>query len=381
MKSRIFSIIVIVFLQLSFSNIFAQDVTTVEATSQDISDNLDLEAVASIFGESKDLEDFERRLNDPDLQICNLDLNEDGRVDYLRVLETAEESTHLITIQAVIGKDLYQDVATIDVEKDNSGKTSVQIVGDVYMYGNDYIIEPVYVHQPVFFVHFWSSRYDPWYSPYYYNYYPTYYNPWHPYPIYRYRRYVHRHVNSDISYNYTKSRKSRNSVVLQEKTRRNDFAKRNPDKTFTRRNEGITNRADLVKVRKSESSRKNESVERKESSGRKVKDNWTPPSSREKINSTSTSREVIKSNKKVESRQKKVIMNKELKNLNRETPSTSVEKNAKSSSREIKAPSQKVQTRERVAPQVKVKTNSQRETPKRQSTSDKPERTKKNDRN
>jgi len=50
----------------------AQDVTTITANSDDISDNLDLEAVASIFGESKDLEDFEKRLNDPKTQISNL---------------------------------------------------------------------------------------------------------------------------------------------------------------------------------------------------------------------------------------------------------------------------------------------------------------------
>jgi len=83
MKNKIFLTIIMI-LQISFINVFPQDVTTVEALSKDISDNLNLEAVASIFGESKDLEDFERRLNDPDLQICNLDLNENGRVDYLR---------------------------------------------------------------------------------------------------------------------------------------------------------------------------------------------------------------------------------------------------------------------------------------------------------
>jgi hypothetical protein len=69
---------------------FAQDVTTITASSDDVSDNLDLEAVASIFGESKDLEDFEKRLNDPKTQISNLDLNNDGEVDYLRIMETSE---------------------------------------------------------------------------------------------------------------------------------------------------------------------------------------------------------------------------------------------------------------------------------------------------
>src|SRR5688572_31374348 len=88
-------------------NIFAQDVTTVRANTTDISDNLDLRAVASIFGESRDLEDFERRLNDPDVQISNLDLNGDGRVDYLRVIEANERNTHLIILQAVLGIDTY----------------------------------------------------------------------------------------------------------------------------------------------------------------------------------------------------------------------------------------------------------------------------------
>ena len=97
---------------------FAQDVTTITASNDDISDNLDLEAVASIFGESKDLEDFEKRLNDPKTQISNLDLNNDGEVDYLRIMETSENNVHSISIQAVIGKDQYQEVAVIDVEKD-----------------------------------------------------------------------------------------------------------------------------------------------------------------------------------------------------------------------------------------------------------------------
>ena len=62
---------------LSITAVFAQDKTTVSAYNAEISDNLDLRAVASIFGDSKDLADFERRLNDPEIQISNLDLNND----------------------------------------------------------------------------------------------------------------------------------------------------------------------------------------------------------------------------------------------------------------------------------------------------------------
>jgi len=164
MKTKI-GLLITVFLA-AIVNLNAQDVTTVKATDSDISENLDLEAVASVFGESENLEDFEKRLNDPETQISNLDLNEDGEVDYLRVVESSKDETHLVTIQAIIEKDKYQDVAVIDVEKDTEGETQVQVVGDVYMYGPDYIITPVYVHSPVVVVvWFWGPYYNPWRSP------------------------------------------------------------------------------------------------------------------------------------------------------------------------------------------------------------------------
>jgi hypothetical protein len=51
-------------LLIAIGNLYAQDVTTVKAKDTDISDNLDLEAVASLFGDSKNLEEFEKKLND-----------------------------------------------------------------------------------------------------------------------------------------------------------------------------------------------------------------------------------------------------------------------------------------------------------------------------
>ena len=65
---------------LGLFQIAAQDRTTVTATSSEISDNLDLRAVASIFGDSENLEDFERRLNDPKTQISNLDLKISAKI-------------------------------------------------------------------------------------------------------------------------------------------------------------------------------------------------------------------------------------------------------------------------------------------------------------
>ena len=289
MKKIIISITAILFWSLTPT--IAQDITTVEAKSTDISDNLDLEAVASIFGEAKDLEDFERKLNDPELQISNLDLNGDGQVDYLRVVETSENNVHVVAIQAVIGKDQFQDVAVISVEKDSKGETTVQVVGDVYMYGPDYIIQPVYVHPPVIWVWFWGPMYNPWRSPYYYGYYPPYYRPWTPYPPYRYRSNVHVHVNVNNNYHRTSIRSSNTSVNLQQKNRSNDYARKNPDNSFSKRNDGAKNRAELTKRRESGNTASSRDKQNRTSSGREVQKDWKPSSERNNNQAKPASRE------------------------------------------------------------------------------------------
>ncbi|HEY3372097.1 MAG TPA: hypothetical protein VGK10_14675, partial [Prolixibacteraceae bacterium] len=173
--------ILVLALSTSFINVQAQrTVTTTRASSYDISDNLDLDAVASIFGDSEDLEDFEHRLNDPDNRISNLDLNEDGYIDYLRVLENSSDRNSLVVIQAVLDEDVFQDVATIEIEKTHNGNPRIQIVGDAYIYGSDYIVEPVFVSTPLIFSFFWGPRYASYHSPYYWNYYPSWYSYYRP---------------------------------------------------------------------------------------------------------------------------------------------------------------------------------------------------------
>ena len=269
MKTKI--AILIIVLLTALGNLHSQDVTTVRAVNSDISDNLDLEAVASLFGDAENLEDFERDLNDPEAQISNLDLNNDGFVDYLRVIETSTGETHLVTIQAVIGKDQYQDVATIDVERDNEGNTQVRVVGDVYMYGPDYIIEPVYVHRPVMYVWFWGPYYRPWYSPYYYGYYPPYYRPWNPYPVYRYRRNIVVHKNVNNAYRHSAVRRSATAVKLQNQSRRSDYESKYPNKTFTKRNTGVRNKQELIQKRKIETVNNPEKGKIRESKKEQVK--------------------------------------------------------------------------------------------------------------
>lgn len=232
---------------LSLTTMVAQDRTTVSAYNAEISDNLDLRAVASIFGDSKDLADFERRLNDPEIQISNLDLNNDNQVDYLRVIETVEGNAHLIVIQSVLGRDTYQDVATVEVERDRNNRVQVQVVGDVYMYGPNYIYEPVYAYTPVIYTSFWIGNYRPYCSTWYWGYYPSYYYAWSPWPIFRYRNHIGITINLHHHYNYVNYRRCGVAYnnYYRGGRRGNGYEVRYPNRSFQHRNSRYVNRYEL----------------------------------------------------------------------------------------------------------------------------------------
>lgn len=237
MKTSLASILML-FL-LTSTDCLAQKTITVEAQSNDISNNLDLQAVASVFGDSRDLQDFEMRLNSYDNQISNLDLNNDGEVDYLRVIEDVENNVHVVIIQSVLDKDVFQDVATIVVEKRENRRTIVQVIGDPFIYGNNYIIEPVYVYKPSIFSFFWGCNYQRWYSPYYYGYYPHNYRHRHPFNANFYQSHINTHINHNHHYFYTDRRRNESVLRLHHSLSKNDYGNRYPERSFNRRNENV----------------------------------------------------------------------------------------------------------------------------------------------
>lgn len=246
MKNRGISYLLI--LMLLFGSCVSQRSTPiVQATSQEVSDNLDLKAVAAVFGEARDLEEFERMLNDENEHISNLDLNNDGYTDYLRVIETVEGYTHVVTIQAALGNNVFQDIATIDVEKNQYDRGHVQVIGNPYYYGQNYIIEPYYYRSPYIFDVFWAPNYRPWRSPYYWSYYPNYYQPWRPWPVHNYVNHVVIIRNSKNTYRYTKDRRSTNAANIQKQNMRDDVSKNHPDRSFNSRNVSVENKAGLDK--------------------------------------------------------------------------------------------------------------------------------------
>ena len=215
----------------------ADETVTVTATSSDISENLDLKTVATLFGQAKDLEQFEQLLNNPDSAFSNLDLNGDGEVDYLRVIETADDNRHLVVIQAVLAKDIYQDVASIFVEKDAKNQVTVQVIGDEYIYGADYIIEPVYIYQPVIYDWFWGPSWVCWHSPYYWGYWPGWWRPYYCIDPFLYwdHCYWHHYHHPICSYR-TGHHHHHHYRPMHDRVRRNDLAHRHPDRSFATRN-------------------------------------------------------------------------------------------------------------------------------------------------
>ena len=170
-------------------------------------DNLNLYAVMDLFRNAPTLEAFERSLNEKDSRINNLDLNGDWRVDYIAVSDYRDGRVHNIVLRAVLGRNEYQDVAVITVQKLKKRKVYIQIIGDELLYGRNYIVEPVYAKKhkirysdsPVYYyggatiynnyydiwdwpvvIHIYSPYYDGWSSSWYWGYYPTWYEPWSP---------------------------------------------------------------------------------------------------------------------------------------------------------------------------------------------------------
>ncbi len=187
-------------------------------------DDLDLYAVLDLFQKSKTIEDFEKSLNDEKTGIVNLDLNNDGNVDFIKVVTEKDGDNYLFILQDPISEKETQDVAVIAVSKDAAGKVSLQIIGDKDLYGKDYVVEPrseptesvtanpayvgddpvtvnvqastevIVVEAAPVVQYVYSPVYVPYYPPYYYGYYPHYWRPVAVISIGIYRRnHWHRH--------------------------------------------------------------------------------------------------------------------------------------------------------------------------------------------
>lgn len=217
---KIFLTLVILIMGLGSFSSFSQNQNDVIALGLP-GDNLNLYAVLDVFQKSQTLEEFERVINSRDSNINNLDLNNDGFVDYISVISYNQGRFYSIVLRDSFGPSNYQDVAVIEVSKNNSGQVLIQVIGDEALYGENYIVEPSagtpnpgytggetvivnnYSPSRVVFVNDWpivislfSPSFSLYISPWYWGYYPVYWSPWAPIRYYSYWNFHYHYYSS-----------------------------------------------------------------------------------------------------------------------------------------------------------------------------------------
>ena len=168
---------------------------TVTNYNADMSFYLDLHAVAAAYAEARSTREFEQLLNSSKYMINNLDLNRDGYVDYLRVIETRKGHYYAYLIQACLAPSVFQDVATLVSER-RASTLYVEVVGDSYLYGHNYIVRPTFVKRPPMWDVYGYTNYSVWVSPYYYGAWPNYYTRPKTVYITHYQAYVKTYVTN-----------------------------------------------------------------------------------------------------------------------------------------------------------------------------------------
>lgn len=210
---------------------------TVTSYSTDLSFYLDLQAVAAAFAEARSVQEFENLLNSSRYMISNLDLNGDGYIDYLRVLETRQGYYHALLIQACVAPSLFQDVATLVAER-RSNALYVEVIGDPYLYGPNYIVRPVFVNRPPLWDAFGRPSYKPWCSPYHHGHWPSHYQRTKPVYLSHYQAYVNTYMKNHHYCHvcdYPSHIFYKDYHVMVKPHCRNDYRDQHPDKSFERR--------------------------------------------------------------------------------------------------------------------------------------------------
>lgn len=120
----------------------SQKTSTPAAVSTDMimreyAKGLDLKAVSELAKKAKDGPEFERLLNDSKEAVNNLDLNDDDKVDYIKITEFGSGDRKGFSLTTEVEPGKAQEIATIEFKKEAQGAT-VQTTGNPSLYGPGY---------------------------------------------------------------------------------------------------------------------------------------------------------------------------------------------------------------------------------------------------
>lgn len=199
---------------LIFSNlsVFSQAISGQDSTGLP-GDQFSLAGALDLFKKAASPEAFEKGLNQEDNGVNNLDLDGNGEIDYIKVIDKQSGNLHAFILQVAIGPNENQDLAVIELEKTGNDRAMLQIIGDEDLYGEPVIVEPVdaaggaYLDDersllargpvnyyeaddlPLLLVNVWAwpvvrfvyaPGYRPWISPWGYRHYPGWWRPMKP---------------------------------------------------------------------------------------------------------------------------------------------------------------------------------------------------------
>jgi hypothetical protein len=95
---------------------------------------LDLGVVTDLAKKAKDAADFERLLNSPAEAVNNIDLNDDNKVDYIKVTEYGSGDQRGFSLTTDLAPGETQEIATIEFQR-NQDNATVQTTGNPSLYG------------------------------------------------------------------------------------------------------------------------------------------------------------------------------------------------------------------------------------------------------
>lgn len=188
-------------------------------------DNFSLQGALEMFKKANSPEEFEKLINTEDNKVNNLDLNEDGKIDYIRVINKKENDVQIFVLQALVSEKESQDIAVIELEKTGKDNAVIEITGDEDIFGEEIIIEPtgednaynltgssiargpnmeydgadasngvvvnVWAWPCVRFVY--APAYRVWVSPWNWHAHPAWWRPWRPFAWHAYRPFRYRY--------------------------------------------------------------------------------------------------------------------------------------------------------------------------------------------
>ncbi len=274
---------------LLFASLFSIQLNAQDSSDEDtgyLGDHFSLEGALTLFENASSMEIFEKELNNEQNHVNNLDLNEDGKVDYIRVVDNMEKDVHAIVLQVPISENESQDIAVIEIEKTGKESATLQIIGDEDVFGTQKIVEPFDIKaeqegngpnvdfkmtRVVVNVWGWPSvrfvygpRYRPYVSPWRWRTYPRYWNPWnrHSLKFHRTHRVFKPHFHVVKTHRvvrahkiYTPKRRSckvvrTRTTVVRNKNGKVVGAKSKTTKTVRGKNGKVVGKKKTTKVRK-----------------------------------------------------------------------------------------------------------------------------------